>query len=573
MFRKIFLTHMAVMVPALLTFGILAARHTRGRLLKEMEAGLESLAETIRSAIRAGASPSALQAPLRDISGCSCGRITIIGGDGAVLADSHADPSSMPNHNDQQEVIAARRKGRGLRVHYSDTTHNEMMYLARLLDEANPHGMVVRCSLPLTQVDEQLGDLYRGTAITFIALTVAGAAAAWLLALWISAPLRVIKDVAQAIADGDFSRRAPLRSRDEIGSVALAMNRMTEELSTRMGRLNAERSKLEAVISGMRDGVAAVGPDGTILHANRAAEDLLGLTKNAVGLKIWEAMRLPAVEQAVRWALSGGASTTAKVETGQRAMEAIIDPVSGGQGAVLVARDVTEQANYERLRKEFVANVSHELRTPITLIRGCVETLRDGAFGDREKGPGFLETIEKQILRLGALVDDLLELSHLESGGQILKRKPVAAREFLSKVIEDFRPLAEKKRQSISLAVDPALGTFNADPDFLERAVGNLVDNAVKYSQEGASVTIEAGFEGDWIAIRVRDNGPGIPRVDLPRIFERFYRVDKSRSRELGGTGLGLAIVKHIAQLHGGGATVESEPGAGSVFTIRLPRR
>ena len=573
MFRKLFLTHLAILVLAMVVFGLLAARSTREGVLGEIEARLESQAEVLRSTLRAGLGPAALKAALQDLGRRTGARLTVIGGDGNVLADSHADPSTMGNHNDRLEVRKARGAGRDREVHASETLHCEMMYFARLLEDGHPEGTVLRCSLPLTQVDEELGKLYRGMALIFLALALGGAGIAWLLARWISAPLRIIRGVAQAIAGGDFGRRAPLLSRDEIGSVAAALNRMTGELSARLDHIEGERSKLDAVISGMREGVVAVGRAGEILHVNRAAGDLLGLGEHAAGLKVWEVVRFPAVEEAVRKVLAGGPSVALALEAGPRALDVVVDPVGGGRGAVLVARDITQQRNYDQLRKEFVANVSHELRTPLTLIRGYVETLREGALGDPDRAPGFLETIEKNVLRLGRLVDDLLELSRLESGGQILKPRPVEARALLGKVVEDFRPLAEKKRQALSLEVDAALGPFEADPDFLERAVRNLVDNAVKYAPEGGAVTLQARVEGGSVVFRVRDNGPGIPKADLPRLFERFYRVDKSRSRELGGTGLGLAIVKHIAQLHGGGVAVESEPGSGSVFSIRLPRR
>ncbi len=573
MFRKLFLAHLMILVLTMVAFGFLAAHSTRGRVLGEVEKRLESKTEFLRSLVLAGLTPEGLRAALRDLGRRVEGRLTVIGPDGKVLADSHADPAGMDNHNERPEVKAARAGGRGLQVHYSGTLRREMMYFALLLKGGREEGIVLRCALPLTRVNEELGDLYRGLAVVFVVVSLGGAAVSWLLARWISAPLCLIREVAQAIAGGDFRRRAPLLSRDEIGSVAAALNRMTEELSARLDRLEGERSKLEAVISGMQEGVVAVGWKGEILHTNRAARDLLGLGDGMAGVKAWEAIRFPAVEEAVRQVLAGGISRGVTLDAGPRALEVVVNPVGGGRGAVLVARDVTERKNYDQLRKEFVANVSHELRTPLTLIRGYVETLREGALGDAERAPGFLETIEKNVLRLGRLVDDLLELSRLESGGQVLKPRPVEARALLGKVLEDFRPLAEKKRQALSLEADPGLEPFKADPDFLERAIRNLVDNAVKYAPEGGAVALQAGAEGDSVVFRVRDNGPGIPKADLPRLFERFYRVDKSRSRELGGTGLGLAIVKHIAQLHGGGVAVESEPGAGSVFSIRLPRR
>jgi two-component system phosphate regulon sensor histidine kinase PhoR len=564
---------LAILALTVTAFGLVAARSTRGRVLGEIEKRLESKTEFLRSLILAGLPPDGLQAALRDLGRRVEGRLTVIGPDGKVLADSHADPAGMDDHNERPEVRAARAAGRGRQVHYSETLRCEMMYFALLLKGGREEGIVLRCALPLTRVNEELADLYRGIAVLFVVVALGGAAVSWLLARWITRPLREIHEVTRAIAAGDFGRRAPLGSGDEISGVAAALNRMSDELSARMEKLEDERSKREAVLSGMREGVVAVSREGVILHLNRAAQELLGLGPDVAGLPAGEAIRFPAVGEGIRKVLGGEASSKSVVETGSIALSMEVLPVGGGRGAVLVARDVTEQRNYDRLRKEFVANVSHELRTPLSLIRGYVETLREGALGDAERAPGFLETIEKNVLRLGRLVDDLLELSRLESGGPILNPRPVEARALLEKVREDFIPLAHKKRQSLSIVMNPDLAPVRADPDFLERAIRNLVDNAVKYAPEGGAITLWAGAEGDWAVFKVRDDGPGIPRADLPRLFERFYRVDKSRSRELGGTGLGLAIVKHIAQLHGGGVAVESEPGAGSVFSIRLPRR
>jgi two-component system phosphate regulon sensor histidine kinase PhoR len=572
-FRRLILAHLTVLLLAVTVFGVLAARSTRVRVLDEIEKRLESKTEFLRSLILSGLSPAELQAALQDLGRRVEGRLTVIGPDGKVLADSHADPSGMDNHNERPEVRVARSAGRDWRVHYSETLRCEMMYYALHLGEGKEAGVVLRCALPLTKVNAELAGLYRGIVLVFVIVALGGAAVSWLLARWITRPLREIQAVTRSIAEGDFSRKAPLGRGDEVSGVAAALNRMSDELSARLEKLEDERSKLEAVFSGMREGVVAVSREGEILHLNRAAGELLGLAPGVSGLKVAEAIRFPEVSEGLRRVLGGEASSRSVVETGALTLLVEALPVGGGRGAVLVARDVTEQRKYDELRKEFVANVSHELRTPLSVIRGYVETLGEGALGDPERAPGFLETIEKNVLRLGRLVDDLLELSRMESGGPILKPRPVEARALLEKVLEDFRPLAERKRQRLSMVTDPGLGPFQADPDFLERAVRNLVDNAVKYVPEGGSITLWAGTERDLVVFKVRDDGPGIPKADLPRLFERFYRVDKSRSRELGGTGLGLAIVKHIAQLHGGEAAVESEPGSGSVFSFRLPRR
>jgi two-component system phosphate regulon sensor histidine kinase PhoR len=259
------------------------------------------------------------------------------------------------------------------------------------------------------------------------------------------------------------------------------------------------------------------------------------------------------------------------VEVEGRTLSLSFSPLRGSTGCVLVVRDVTEERRYDRLRKEFVANVSHELRTPLSVIRGYVETLRDGALRDEQNAPRFLESIEKNVERLSSLVGDLLELSRLESGTQLLHPRALEGRDVVHKVVDDFRLLAEKRKQTLTAeAREPS--SFQADPDLLERALRNLVDNAIKYTGDGGSIRVFVEVDEDDVVFTVQDTGIGIPEADLPRVFERFYRVDKSRSRELGGTGLGLAIVKHVAQLHGGAVSVQSRVGQGSTFRLRLPR-
>jgi two-component system phosphate regulon sensor histidine kinase PhoR len=256
---------------------------------------------------------------------------------------------------------------------------------------------------------------------------------------------------------------------------------------------------------------------------------------------------------------------------GSRSILVSITAAGTDGGMVVFARDVTEDRRYDALRREFVANVSHELRTPLSLAQGYVETLIDGACRDPEKAPEFLGMVDRNLKRLGAIVADLLQLSRLEDTAAAPRVDRFDGREFVSRIHSQFMALADRKRQKLELAVDESLGTLDADPELLERAVANLVDNAIKYTQESGTITIRGATRDGECVFSVRDDGPGIPEAAQPRIFERFYRVDKSRSRELGGTGLGLAIVKHIAQLHGGSITVDSSPGQGSVFTLRLP--
>jgi two-component system phosphate regulon sensor histidine kinase PhoR len=569
MFRRLFLAHLVVLVAALGIFGLVSAGSTREKGIEDLSRGLAAQAELMAAIARASPSPAALQDSTRDLGRRVETRFTVIAPDGAVVADSRADPLTMDNHAVRPEIQRAKAEGRGRDIRYSETVREEMMYFALRLED----GAIVRTSLPITRVNEQLGSLTRGIVVAFGVVGVAGALVAWGMARWTTRPLREIRTVAEAISGGDFTRKAPLGAADEVGSVAAAINRMAEELSVRLQRLEAERGKLEALLASLEEAVVAIDREGRIVHHNAAATTLLGLDASSASLRLWEAARLPGLEEQARRTLDRGVAGRLTVEFGGRSLDLSFAPAAGGAGAVVAARDVTEQRRYDDLRKEFVANVSHELRTPLSLIRGYVETLRDGALTDTQRAPEFLETIERNVARLSALVDDLLEISRLESGRPVAQPRPLETRAFLDKLIETYRPLAARKSQDLQLEASPSPTGIEADPDLLERALGNLLDNAIKYTPDGGRIRLAAFAEGNDTLISVADSGIGIPEKDLPRVFERFYRVDKSRSRELGGTGLGLAIVKHIAQLHGGSVTVRSHAGGGSTFTLRFPAR
>jgi two-component system phosphate regulon sensor histidine kinase PhoR len=569
-FRKLIAATLGLLLLALALFGVLAAQATRVRLTDEMSRRLGSDAEILRLIVVNTPQPGPLQSAVQDLSRRQEARFTVVDRDGHVLADSDNDPAGMDNHNNRPEVRRAREHGTGTETRYSDTMRTDMLYFARLLDV--PAGTVVRTALPLTRVQLEVGGIYRTMVIAFVGISIVAAAVMFLIAREITQPLREMRILADWVAAGDFTRKAPLRAPDEIGHVSAALNRMADELSARLDKLRAERSKLEAVISSMEEGVIPLDPEGRILGMNAASKELFGLRDDPQGLKLWEVIRLPGLEEAAGKTLRHRTPVTDSFEVGDRVLSVRLSPVKDGPGAVLVAHDITEDRRYDTLRKEFVANVSHELRTPLTVVQGYVETLTEGAWKDEKSAMEFLSIIDKNVRRLSAIVSDLLDLSKLESGGQVLEPRDVDVRSLVERVAEAFRPVALRKQQQFSAEVGPGSGGLEADGTLLERALSNLVDNALKYTPEKGKIRILAGPDDGHIVMSVEDNGGGIPEADLPRIFERFYRVDKSRSRDLGGTGLGLSIVKHIIQLHGGTISVRSSP-AGSTFTVRLPVR
>jgi two-component system phosphate regulon sensor histidine kinase PhoR len=568
-FRRVLAAFLALLVLALFVFSILTAREMRERVREEIELRLHAEAELLRALVRAS-KPEALQDALRGLRGSSETRFSVVAGDGRVLADSHADSASMERHNGRPELLLARGLGSGTNVRYNETVGCDMMYHARLLDPSGPAGVVVRVALPLTRVEAELARLTAQVVAVFLLVGAAGGAVSCLLARWISRPLAELRETADAVAGGELGRKAPGGFPHEAGALARAMNRMADELKARMESVRAEGARLEALIASMEEGVVALDREGRIGRSNDAARRLLGIGPAASGLRLWEVVRVPGIEDRVRGALASGAPVRARLEIGSKVVAFSVGPVAGGEGALLVARDATEEQRYDQLRKDFVANVSHELRTPLCLVQGFVETLREGAWRDEARAPEFLETIDRNVDRLRALVEDLLELSRLESSGEVVRPREIDAAALLARVEENFRPLAAKR--SLAFTVEAAAGlVFRADPELLERAVGNLVDNAIKYTPEGGRVAVRAEEKDGSILLNVEDTGIGIPEADQSRVFERFYRVDKSRSRELGGTGLGLAIVKHVAQLHGGTVSLRSAPGRGSAFTLRIP--
>ncbi len=392
-------------------------------------------------------------------------------------------------------------------------------------------------------------------------------------------PLRAMTRAAERLGAGAEGSKVFTESRDEVGSLARAFNRMKDALASRIAALEEDRQQLRAVLSGMVEGVVALDADMRILFANDRAVDLLECPpRSPVGRRLWEVVRrrplLDVVERALkqpepcreelRPADAGGRSLT---------IHAARLPGPPPRGAVLVLHDTTDLRRLERLRQDFVANVSHELKTPLTGIKLCAETLLAGAVEDAEHRTRFLDQIVAQSERLHALILDLLSLARIESGEELFEFGPVSMPAVVQACLERHRTRADAKRQTLETVLDGPPSTVAwADEEAVEQILDNLLDNAVKYSREGGVVRVGWGEDDGHVWLRVADDGIGIPEADLPHIFERFYRVDKARSRQMGGTGLGLAIVKHLTQAMQGAVQASSRVGQGATFTVRLPR-
>ncbi|HMH00434.1 MAG TPA: ATP-binding protein [Terriglobales bacterium] len=491
-------------------------------------------------------------------------RATIIDPTGKVLADSEANPSSMENHGQRKEFVAALHGNVGSDERSSHTLGIPFFYVA-----APVSGGAVRLAYPLSDVEATTRrvrhTLLLASAMAFVvALLIAG-----LAAQYIARRLRRIVEFADHIAGGDLTARISEPSRDEIGQVAAALDKTARKLEESFAALQTSQRQLETLLNSMQDAVIAVASDGRVQWANRSMDRLLP-QRTRLNAPVVETVRDPDFLLAVRNATEARKVTSARAASilPGRSFDVTAAPMTGG-GAVAVLRDLTETERIEKTRRDFIANVSHELRTPLTSIQGYAETLLDSGCEENHL-PEFLEIIRKNAARMSRLTEDLLTLARVESGEQRFDPQPVAPAELLHDALESFRKIAQA--QGIELmAENGTTPLVNADREAIHQVLSNLIDNAMKYGANGGRVVVGARSAGGAVEFYVRDFGPGIPSEHLPRLFERFYRVDKARSRESGGTGLGLAIAKHIVLAHGGSIWAQSELNHGSTFSFTLP--
>ncbi len=533
--------------------------------------------------------PAALEAFVRELGGSVRTRITVIHPGGRVLADSDQAPEAMADHSDRPEIRAALARGVGQALRYSPTLGRDMLYVAVRLPEALPNAeagpspdAVIRTALPLTTLAETLRDTLRHVALVGLFAGLLAAALGLLVARAFTRPIEDLTQGALTFAEGTLSHRITGGGSREVSDLASAMNRMAEQLGERLATIHHQRDELEAVLEGMVEGVLVVDASLHVLRVNSAGLGLLGLTAEQVtGRTLQEVLRHPELDRLVADIVAAGAPREGELLLRDGADERTLEvhgtslPNTGDvrQGVVLVLHDVTRTRRLERVRRDFVANVSHELRTPVTAIKGSVETLQDHARHDPEATERFLGIVQAQADRLEALLEDLLALSRVEQDPRGVVPSEVASlRALAEEALATCEAAAREKGVTLALTAGPDV-VAPVNRTLLVQALVNLLDNAVKYSDAGTLTTLTLEARGGEAWLHVTDQGPGISAEHLPRIFERFYRVDKGRSRQLGGTGLGLAIVKHIALAHGGRVEVQSTPGKGSRFTLVLAIR
>ena len=505
-------------------------------------------------------------------------RLTVIDADGRVLADNTADPERLENHRLRPEIVGAAARGAGEALRWSRTLGDELLYLATRNEEPGGRFTYVRLALPVSRLKAGLSGFDAALNMALAVVFVLGALAGWLAARRLAAPIVELARFGEGLARGEHGGRVYAGHAGEPGALAQALNQIAEGLAAASSRALREHEELRAILEGMSDGIVATDAQQQVLIMNRAASALLDLpTPPEPGKPLWAWLRQEALLKAADEALrSARHQATQWTCPRGRHIQAALLPLKRPpepDGLVIVLRDITKEVQFQELRKEFVANVSHELRTPLTVIKGYIETLAGGALRDEVKGPEQLAILARRVDQLSNLVRDLLELSRLEGHPGLPGQAAVNVQASIAAVADLMQPAARKKAQTLKTQAAEGLPLLIGNPEYIERALLNLVDNAIKYTPDGGAITISAERAGEQAVISVTDTGIGIPEKDLPRIFERFYRVDKSRSREMGGTGLGLAIVKHIALAHDGTVEVTSKPGVGSTFRLKLPLR
>lgn len=508
-------------------------------------------------------------------------RVTIINLEGTVLADSEVNRDilgKVENHLYRPEIQQALHSGIGESRRFSTTVKKDMLYVASTIGRNKPEG-IIRLSMPLAEIELISNHLKKLLIVSllfafFLAIIISFAAS-----MFISQPIKKMSLFAQDIAKGDFSKRILNLTNDEFGDLAKAFNYMSEQIKLKINEVNLSKSRFEAILLSMFEGVMVVDTKGTILLMNRALKDLLKVKDEFVNKKPLEILRNIEIQEIV--------DNTLKLKQGVESREISVlfpeekillihaTPVvreNETEGAVLVFHDITSLRELEKIRKDFVANVSHELRTPVASIKGYAETLLDGALEDKNNAKDFLKIIYTDIDRLARLIDDLLNLSRIESGKFKMNLQLCAIAPIIKGVVSRLNKQARDKSITIKTNIPEKLDSLLIDETRIAQVLFNLIDNAIKYIPEKGNIIISVNEKDGFIQINIADTGSGIAQEHIPRLFERFYRVDKSRSQELGGTGLGLAIVKHIIQAHQGEVFVQSILGQGSVFSFTLPK-
>lgn len=578
-FWRLFLSHAILISLTITVVGALVVREHTEDLFERTADDLESQAVSLELITDSGLADAGFdrRGYVRRVGEASGRRVTLIRRDGVVLADSGADAETMENHGARPEVEAALESGLGKHQRTSRTTGEDTLYVAHV---ASSDGDIIRVAVETRSIYDAASDLARLIFAVGAIATILSLAVGAYMVRRIAAPLERMSAVAAALGRGDYDARVPLerppRRGDELGEMARILNRLGYDLSQRVSDLTADQERLRAMVAGMVEGVIAVDEDGRVTFSNHAARTILRIDRDAGEMRLSELSAVPGLDALLAEARQSDSAAQCELEMSTTDADAVVRAQAhrfkDGEslGVVVVLQDVSEVRRLERVRRDFVANVSHELKTPLTSIRGYVETLLDGAIDDEDHNVRFLEKIENNVLRLNHLVTDLLSLARIESEQGRLPLQPVDLHALLEEAMRRHEPSAMARDQSLELVASEGAIRVLGDREALTQIVDNLIDNALKYTPDTGTVVVRVERGEGHTTLEVTDDGVGIPPEDQARIFERFYRVDKARSRAVGGTGLGLSIVKHLVHAQQGTIELESRPGEGSTFRVRL---
>jgi two-component system phosphate regulon sensor histidine kinase PhoR len=575
---KFFLAALVSAVIALAVAGALFATLLRSEINEEIEATLVAQARLAADLLGHGAplmTLPELDGEADHLGALTGTRVTMIASDGRVVGDSSETLDTIPgmeNHAQRPEVVQARTEGLGKSQRHSDTLDIDMLYVA--VPVRHPAIAFVRVALPLTDVRHHLQP---AVTVTFTALGLAfvGAALiAWIVSARIGQRVRHIAEVAQRYRKGDLTPTRMDFGDDELGLVARSLDDSVQEVGRQLAEQARDRGRMEAILAGMVEGVIVVDPHGRLQLANDAAQKMLRLDTVGIGRPYVETIRHPAIAELLAATLEGRKPEPLQLSPPRDPSRTIIARAAAAtgeavHGVVVVMHDITDLRRADQIRRDFVANVSHELRTPLTAIRGYVEALSEGD-AEPEENKRFLAIIIRHTERMERLVKDLLRLARLDARQETLDLIDSDTRTLIQGVAGDVVPSLADRRQRIEIVIGPGAEVVRGDPAKLHDALRNLVANAITYGPEGSVIRIDAERVDGRMTIAVSDEGGGIPDEDLSRVFERFYRVDKSRARDPGGTGLGLAIVRHLIELHGGTVRAQNRPEGGARFTVTL---
>jgi two-component system phosphate regulon sensor histidine kinase PhoR len=572
LFFKIFGTYLVIAVMAIGIIGLLAGNQIREKLDRQIEAELFAYARIVDLS------------PLKDIEQraeqigkITRTRVTVIDREGKVIAETDQEALSLGSHFDRPEIQEARVRGRGTATRYSQTVGEEMKYVALPIRKGDQIVGYIRLARPLVEVRKSIEEFTAILLRSFLVILISSVLVAFFFSRRITEPIRSMEQFTERLRRGEAPGTLLIRSSDEIGQLAENINYIVEELSKRIGALQEEKAKVEAAFSSAMDGILLLGIDGKIETVNQGMRNMIGERFGSILDKTpLEAFRNLDLQKALDQYRAAGQPVFHEITFGEEphaVFDVAITPVRGVEGSegktMLVFHDVTRLKKLERVRVDFVANVTHEIKTPLTAILGFVETLQEGAIEDKETARRFLTPITRHAERLNRLVDDLLTISNIELGEVRFYFDSVALSGAVEGAMNIIQHKAKEKNIQLNKQVPEELPRIRADRDRLSQVLLNVLDNAVKFTPEGGSVTLTAEpAAGNEVVVRIADTGIGVPRDEISRLGERFYRVDKTRSRELGGTGLGLSIVKHLMLAHRGRMEIESQLGRGTTVSL-----